>query len=179
MGNAVDWSAWSLALPPRQFVMMPRINSRLVNINLNHSGSPLPIQLEQQSLIKRHTMRKAATTNHCQCGLSFLRGKRGSTRNHQGFWLANTCKRWCSAMYCTWQICKRTHACSLIDNKDGTYTFTPDKDFNGEIDHLWCGWWPWWSRQHCCLILPQLQISAFITDAQTNAGLRGVTEDRG
>ncbi|MCW0471111.1 cadherin-like domain-containing protein [Vibrio chagasii] len=23
-----------------------------------------------------------------------------------------------------------------MDNKDGTYTFTPDKDFNGEIDHL-------------------------------------------
>ncbi|CAH7309364.1 conserved hypothetical protein [Vibrio chagasii] len=73
-----------------------------------------------------------------------------------------------------------THG-SLIDNKDGTYTFTPDKDFNGEIRLTYDvvdGHGGRVSTQ-AKFDLTATPDNAIITDAQTNAGLRGVTEDRG
>ncbi|CAH7203702.1 conserved hypothetical protein [Vibrio chagasii] len=73
-----------------------------------------------------------------------------------------------------------THG-SLIDNKDGTYTFTPDKDFNGEIRLTYDvvdGHGGSVSTQ-ARFDLTAAPDNAIITDAQTNADLRGVTEDRG
>ncbi|MFM2642877.1 VCBS domain-containing protein [Vibrio chagasii] len=73
-----------------------------------------------------------------------------------------------------------THG-SLTDNKDGTYTFTPDKDFNGEIRLTYDvvdGHGGSVSTQ-AKFDLTATPDSAIITDAQTNADLRGVTEDRG
>ncbi|OEF94081.1 VCBS domain-containing protein [Vibrio splendidus] len=73
-----------------------------------------------------------------------------------------------------------THG-SLTDNKDGTYTFTPDKDFNGEIRLTYDvvdGHGGSVSTQ-AKFDLTATPDNAIITDAQTNAGLRGVTEDRG
>ncbi|MFM2607402.1 VCBS domain-containing protein [Vibrio chagasii] len=70
---------------------------------------------------------------------------------------------------------------SLVDNKDGTYTFTPDKDFNGEIRLTYevvDGHGGSVSTQ-AKFDLTAAPDNAIITDAQTNAGLRGVTEDRG
>ncbi|HFQ5220678.1 TPA: VCBS domain-containing protein, partial [Vibrio vulnificus] len=73
-----------------------------------------------------------------------------------------------------------THG-SLNDNKDGTYTFTPDKDFNGEIRLTYDV-----VDGHGGSVSTQAKFdltaspdNAIITDAQTNADLRGVTEDRG
>ncbi|HHP0481778.1 TPA: VCBS domain-containing protein, partial [Vibrio campbellii] len=73
-----------------------------------------------------------------------------------------------------------THG-SLTDNKDGTYTFTPDKDFNGEIRLTYDV-----VDGHGGSVSTQAKFdltaspdNAIITDAQTNADLRGVTEDRG
>ncbi|KJY91730.1 hypothetical protein TW84_07870 [Vibrio neptunius] len=73
-----------------------------------------------------------------------------------------------------------THG-SLTDNNDGTYTFTPDKDFNGEIRLTYDV-----VDGHGGSISTQAKFdltatpdNAIITDAQTNADLRGVTEDRG
>nr|WP_277869551.1 VCBS domain-containing protein [Vibrio splendidus] len=70
---------------------------------------------------------------------------------------------------------------SIIDNKDGTYTFTPDKNFNGEIRLTYSV-----IDGHGGSVSTQAKFdltadpdSAVITDAQTNADLRGVTEDRG
>ncbi|KLN65334.1 VCBS domain-containing protein [Vibrio sp. VPAP30] len=73
-----------------------------------------------------------------------------------------------------------THG-SLTDNKDGTYTFTPDKDFNGEIRLTYDvvdGHGGSVSTQ-AKFDLTAAPDNAMITDAQTNADLRGVTEDRG
>ncbi|WP_434567591.1 VCBS domain-containing protein [Vibrio chagasii] len=73
-----------------------------------------------------------------------------------------------------------THG-SLTDNKDGTYTFTPDKDFNGEIRLTYDvvdGHGGSVSTQ-AKFDLTATPDNAIITDAQTNANLRGVTEDRG
>ncbi|MCG9578511.1 VCBS domain-containing protein [Vibrio tubiashii] len=73
-----------------------------------------------------------------------------------------------------------THG-SLTDNKDGTYTFTPDKDFNGEIRLTYDvvdGHGGSVSTQ-AKFDLTAAPDNAIITDAQINAGLRGVTEDRG
>ncbi|GAA5214911.1 hypothetical protein GCM10025776_09310 [Corallincola platygyrae] len=73
-----------------------------------------------------------------------------------------------------------THG-SLTDNKDGTYTFTPDKDFNGEIKLTYDvvdGHGGSVSTQ-AKFDLTAAPDNAIITDAQTNADLRGVTEDRG
>ncbi|WP_394140951.1 VCBS domain-containing protein [Vibrio chagasii] len=73
-----------------------------------------------------------------------------------------------------------THG-SLTDNKDGTYTFTPDKDFNGEIRLTYDvvdGHGGSVSTQ-AKFDLTATPDNAIITDAQTNADLRGVTEDRG
>ncbi|MFV8455990.1 VCBS domain-containing protein, partial [Vibrio owensii] len=73
-----------------------------------------------------------------------------------------------------------THG-SLTDNKDGTYTFTPDKDFNGEIRLTYDvvdGHGGSVSTQ-AKFDLTAAPDNAIITDAQTNADLRGVTEDRG
>ncbi|MEZ9145443.1 VCBS domain-containing protein [Vibrio sp. 10N.286.52.C3] len=73
-----------------------------------------------------------------------------------------------------------THG-SLTDNKDGTYTFTPDKDFNGEIRltyDLVDGHGGSVSTQ-AKFDLIATPDNAIITDAQANADLRGVTEDRG
>ncbi|WP_446612380.1 VCBS domain-containing protein [Vibrio jasicida] len=73
-----------------------------------------------------------------------------------------------------------THG-SLTDNKDGTYTFTPDKDFNGEIRLTYDvvdGHGGSVSTQ-AKFDLTATPDNAIITDAQTNAELRGVTEDRG
>ncbi|MDC5852452.1 VCBS domain-containing protein [Vibrio europaeus] len=70
---------------------------------------------------------------------------------------------------------------SLTDNKDGTYTFTPDKDFNGEIRLTYDvvdGHGGSVSTQ-AKFDLTAAPDNAMITDAQINAGLRGVTEDRG
>ncbi|WP_260811815.1 VCBS domain-containing protein [Vibrio splendidus] len=70
---------------------------------------------------------------------------------------------------------------SIIDNKDGTYTFTPDKNFNGEIRltyNVIDGHGGSASTQ-AKFDLTADPDSAVITDAQTNADLRGVTEDRG
>ena len=72
-----------------------------------------------------------------------------------------------------------THG-SLTDNKDGTYTFTPDKDFNGEIRLTYDvvdGHGGSVSTQ-AKFDLTATPDNAIITDAQTNADLRGVTEDR-
>ncbi|XGB65114.1 VCBS domain-containing protein [Vibrio chagasii] len=69
----------------------------------------------------------------------------------------------------------------LVDNKDGTYTFTPDKDFNGEIRLTYDvvdGHGGSVSTQ-AKFDLTATPDNAIITDAQTNADLRGVTEDRG
>ncbi|NOI80975.1 tandem-95 repeat protein [Vibrio tubiashii] len=69
----------------------------------------------------------------------------------------------------------------LVDNKDGTYTFTPDKDFNGEIRLTYDvvdGHGGSVSTQ-AKFDLTAAPDNAMITDAQTNADLRGVTEDRG
>ncbi|KFI10328.1 hypothetical protein IX95_19850 [Vibrio sp. B183] len=68
----------------------------------------------------------------------------------------------------------------LVDNKDGTYTFTPDKDFNGEIRLTYDvvdGHGGSVSTQ-AKFDLTATPDNAIITDAQTNADLRGVTEDR-
>ncbi|HFQ4982122.1 TPA: VCBS domain-containing protein, partial [Vibrio vulnificus] len=73
-----------------------------------------------------------------------------------------------------------THG-SLTDNKDGTYTFTPDKDFNGEIRLTYDvvdGHGGSVSTQ-AKFDLTAAPDNAIITDAQTNTDLRGVTEDRG
>ncbi|MDC5807983.1 VCBS domain-containing protein [Vibrio europaeus] len=73
-----------------------------------------------------------------------------------------------------------THG-SLTDNKDGTYTFKPDKDFNGEIRLTYDvvdGHGGSVSTQ-AKFDLTAAPDNAMITDAQTNADLRGVTEDRG
>ncbi|WP_274883760.1 VCBS domain-containing protein [Vibrio harveyi] len=73
-----------------------------------------------------------------------------------------------------------THG-SLTDNKDGTYTFTPDKDFNGEIRLTYDvvdGHGGSVSTQ-AKFDLTAAPDNAIISDAQTNADLRGVTEDRG
>ncbi len=73
-----------------------------------------------------------------------------------------------------------THG-SLTDNKDGTYTFTPDKDFNGEIRLTYDvvdGHGGSVSTQ-AKFDLTATPDNAIITDAQANADLRGVTEDRG
>ncbi|MEO9494838.1 MAG: VCBS domain-containing protein [Vibrio splendidus] len=73
-----------------------------------------------------------------------------------------------------------THG-SLIDNKDGTYTFTPDKDFNGEIRLTYDvvdGHGGSVSTQ-AKFDLTATPDNAIIADAQTNTDLRGVTEDRG
>ncbi|HAS6144900.1 TPA: tandem-95 repeat protein, partial [Vibrio vulnificus] len=73
-----------------------------------------------------------------------------------------------------------THG-SLTDNKDGTYTFTPDKDFNGEIRLTYDvvdGHGGSVSSQ-AKFALTAAPDNAVITDAQTNVDLRGVTEDRG
>ncbi|WP_038890295.1 VCBS domain-containing protein, partial [Vibrio campbellii] len=73
-----------------------------------------------------------------------------------------------------------THG-SLTDNKDGTYTFTPDKDFNGEIRLTYDvvdGHGGSVSTQ-AKFDLTATPDNAIITDAQTNTDLRGVTEDRG
>ncbi|WP_028111994.1 VCBS domain-containing protein, partial [Ferrimonas kyonanensis] len=73
-----------------------------------------------------------------------------------------------------------THG-SLTDNKDGTYTFTPDKDFNGEIRLTYDvvdGHGGSVSTQ-AKFDLTATPDNAIITDAQTKADLRGVTEDRG
>ncbi|MDC5853900.1 VCBS domain-containing protein [Vibrio europaeus] len=73
-----------------------------------------------------------------------------------------------------------THG-SLTDNKDGTYTFTPDKDFNGEIRLTYevvDGHGGSVSTQ-AKFDLTAAPDNAIITDAQINADLRGVTEDRG
>ncbi|WP_299136858.1 VCBS domain-containing protein [uncultured Vibrio sp.] len=75
---------------------------------------------------------------------------------------------------------KATHG-SLIDNKDGTYTFMPDKDFNGEIRltyNVVDGHGGSVSTQ-AKFDLTATPDNAIITDAQTNADLRGVAEDRG
>ncbi|WCP70265.1 VCBS domain-containing protein (plasmid) [Vibrio tubiashii] len=69
----------------------------------------------------------------------------------------------------------------LVDNKDGTYTFTPDKDFNGEIRLTYDvvdGHGGSVSTQ-AKFDLTAAPDNAMITDAQTNADLRGVTEDSG
>ncbi|GEM81341.1 VCBS domain-containing protein [Vibrio superstes] len=73
-----------------------------------------------------------------------------------------------------------THG-SLTDNKDGTYTFTPDKDFNGEIRLTYDV-----VDGHGGSVITQAKFDltatpdkAIITDAETNADLRCVTEDRG
>ncbi|MEZ8158700.1 VCBS domain-containing protein, partial [Vibrio splendidus] len=73
-----------------------------------------------------------------------------------------------------------THG-SLTDNKDGTYTFTPDKDFNGEIRLTYDvvdghGGSVSTQAKFDLIATPD---NAIITDAQANADLRGVTEDRG
>ncbi|EDK30593.1 VCBS repeat protein [Vibrionales bacterium SWAT-3] len=73
-----------------------------------------------------------------------------------------------------------THG-NLTDNKDGTYTFTPDKDFNGEIRLTYDvvdGHGGSVSTQ-AKFDLTAAPDNAIITDAQTNADSRGVTEDRG
>ncbi|MGR5168368.1 VCBS domain-containing protein, partial [Vibrio astriarenae] len=73
-----------------------------------------------------------------------------------------------------------THG-NLTDNKDGTYTFRPDKDFNGEIRLTYDvvdGHGGSVSTQ-AKFDLTATPDNAIITDAQTNADLRGVTEDRG
>lgn len=73
-----------------------------------------------------------------------------------------------------------THG-NLTDNKDGTYTFTPDKDFNGEIRLTYDV-----VDGHGGSVSTQAKFdltaspdNAIITDVQTNIDLRGVTEDRG
>ncbi len=73
-----------------------------------------------------------------------------------------------------------THG-SLTDNKDGTYTFTPDKDFNGEVRLTYDvvdghGGSVSTQAKFDLIATPD---NAIITDAQTDADLRGVTEDRG
>ncbi|MEZ8737306.1 VCBS domain-containing protein, partial [Vibrio sp. 10N.239.312.D08] len=73
-----------------------------------------------------------------------------------------------------------THG-SLTDNKDSTYTFTPDKDFNGEIRLTYDvvdghGGSVSTQAKFDLIATPD---NAIITDAQANADLRGVTEDRG
>ncbi|MDN3684817.1 VCBS domain-containing protein [Vibrio sinaloensis] len=73
-----------------------------------------------------------------------------------------------------------THG-SLTDNKDGTYTFTPDKDFNGEIQLTYDvvdghGGSVGTQAKFDLTAAPD---NAMITDAQTDTDLRGVTEDRG
>ncbi|WP_141347249.1 VCBS domain-containing protein, partial [Vibrio inusitatus] len=70
---------------------------------------------------------------------------------------------------------------SLVDNHNGTYTFTPDKDYNGEV-HLT------YSVQdghggstntQARFNLAASPDNAVITDAQPDLDVRGVTEDRG
>ncbi|UPW17253.1 VCBS domain-containing protein [Agarivorans sp. TSD2052] len=69
----------------------------------------------------------------------------------------------------------------LTDNKDGSYTFTPDKDFNGEVRLTYNV-----IDGHGGSVGTQAKFDlaaapdqAVITDAQTDDNLRGVTEDRG
>ncbi|WP_220720857.1 VCBS domain-containing protein [Agarivorans litoreus] len=69
----------------------------------------------------------------------------------------------------------------LINNNDGSYTFTPDKDFNGEVRlsyNVVDGQGGSVSTQ-AKFDLAASPDNAVITDAQTNPNLRGVTEDRG
>ncbi|WP_416340684.1 VCBS domain-containing protein, partial [Vibrio sp. 14G-20] len=73
-----------------------------------------------------------------------------------------------------------THG-SVTDNKDGTYTFAPDKDYNGEVRLTYRV-----EDTHGGIVNTQAKFdltaapdNAIITDAQANADLRGVTEDRG
>ncbi|TAA47808.1 VCBS domain-containing protein [Corallincola spongiicola] len=69
----------------------------------------------------------------------------------------------------------------LINNNDGSYTFTPDKDFNGEVRlsyNVVDGQGDNVSTQ-AKFDLAASPDNAVITDAQTNPNLRGVTEDRG
>ncbi|RCU49513.1 tandem-95 repeat protein [Corallincola holothuriorum] len=69
----------------------------------------------------------------------------------------------------------------LINNNDGSYTFTPDKDFNGEVRlsyNVVDGQGGNVSTQ-AKFDLAASPDNAVITDAQTNPNLRGVTEDRG
>ncbi|MCK6263727.1 VCBS domain-containing protein [Vibrio sp. ZSDE26] len=73
-----------------------------------------------------------------------------------------------------------THG-SIIDNKDGTYTFIPDRDFNGEIRltyNVVDGHGGSVSTQ-AKFDLTAAPDNAVITDVQMNADLRGVTEDHG
>ncbi|MFA0178026.1 VCBS domain-containing protein, partial [Vibrio lentus] len=70
---------------------------------------------------------------------------------------------------------------TIVDNLDGTYTFTPDKDYNGEVRLTYRV-----EDTHGGIVNTQAKFNliaspdnAVITDAQTNADLRGVTEDRG
>ncbi|MFA0125924.1 cadherin-like domain-containing protein, partial [Vibrio sp. 10N.261.48.A2] len=68
---------------------------------------------------------------------------------------------------------------TIVDNLDGTYTFTPDKDYNGEVRLTYRV-----EDTHGGIVNTQAKFNliaspdnAVITDAQTNADLRGVTED--
>ena len=69
----------------------------------------------------------------------------------------------------------------VVDNHDGTYTFTPNKDYNGEVRLTYRV-----EDNHGAFVETQARFNlaaspdnAVITDVQTNVDLRGVTEDRG
>ncbi|MGR5175309.1 VCBS domain-containing protein [Vibrio mediterranei] len=69
----------------------------------------------------------------------------------------------------------------VVDNHDGTYTFTPNKDYNGEVRLTYRV-----EDNHGAFVETQARFNlaaspdnAVITDVQTNVDLRGVTEDSG
>ena len=70
---------------------------------------------------------------------------------------------------------------SIRDNNDGTFTFTPDKDYNGQVHFTYDVADAHGGVTHTAAstTLTATTDKAVITDAQTNADLRGVTEDRG
>ncbi|MDD1826050.1 VCBS domain-containing protein, partial [Photobacterium sp. ZSDE20] len=70
---------------------------------------------------------------------------------------------------------------SIRDNNDGTFTFTPDKDYNGQVHFTYDVADAHGGVTHtgASTTLTATTDKAVITDAQTNADLRGVTEDRG
>ncbi|WP_373953843.1 VCBS domain-containing protein [Vibrio pomeroyi] len=70
---------------------------------------------------------------------------------------------------------------SIRDNNDGTFTFTPDKDYNGQVHFTYDVADAHRGVTHtgASTTLTATTDKAIITDAQTNTDLRGVTEDRG